>query len=137
MITKIETNFYSLFVYENILYIQITASWDADVVKRQYQDYLYLTDKYFKDNKWCQIVEFVNDVLPTPDGIEEMMKFMGGEGPEPKANHLMHVVGDSLLKDGVLKEVFKSAIWTEVEHFKTMKDALKKAKSIGYDISEF
>ncbi len=128
---KIETNFYTITPYANLLYIETFSSWDDRVMKLHFEDVTRLARELFKGRPWAILVDKRQWELNTPEAQN-----IGEEHPiNPVVENLSHVAlvtGDSALKGWLAEDIAKKALAGETRLFKEMEAAEDWLASAGF-----
>lgn len=128
----IETDYYRLVPYQNILHIETFNAWDEKVVVKYVSDIRSLALKHFSETQWAMFVDRRNWGLGTPEAGKMYASLAGGKF-KTALSHAAVVTGSSDLKKWIINNIARNST-VEVACFKETKEARAWLISYGYDV---
>lgn len=128
---KIQTHFYTLTPYDNLLHIKSFLSWDERVVLQHFTDLKPLVLQFYMGKKWGLLHDARNWELSTPESERLSNKLVRTE-ITGTLTHQAVVTGKSELQKWQARNIFKEVTNYEVEFFTDTEAAVDWLASAGY-----
>ncbi len=128
---KIETEYYVLKTYSNLLYVRSFLSWDERVTAAFANDVKKIVLKHYQGQAWAVLHDSREWKLGTPQMEPLISRMMTTEITGTLTHHAL-VIGHSELKKWQFKKMFKDIKNYEAQTFESMQDAEKWLVSFGY-----
>ncbi len=130
----IETNFYKITPYENLIVADFFESWDMAVTKEYIEDAFKIIRQRYTHKQYAVLDNCTNWEINTPDATQFWKEaFVNTNISLP--THVAYVVGDSELKAWVIETMTKDAGPFEKAIFRDIREGLKWLESYGYKAS--
>lgn len=130
---KIETEYYRLVPYQNILYVETFNAWDEKVVLNYVSSIRSLALKHFPKDSWAMLVDRRSWGLSTPEA-GKIYAALAGDSLKTSLSHAAVVTGNSELKKWIINNIVKNSRAVKVICFDNIKEAVEWLKSFGYHI---
>ena len=131
---KIETAYYNLIPYENLLHVEAFLAWDdrvaIDLLKHVYQ----LKEKFYSDKSWALLADCRKWGLHTPEG-ERLISQVTIKKSEITLTHHAVVIGTSEIKKWQIGNIFSEENRISTEFFENIRDAKEWLASCGFDMT--
>lgn len=131
---RIETNFYTLTPYDNLLYIETFSSWDERIVAEYIADIERLALRLYANKPWAMLVDRKNWELLTPNA-ENMIRDRARGKFQTNLMHTATVVGESALKDWQIENITRDNKQFKSRRFQNLEDAKAWIESCGYTMT--
>ncbi|THB72448.1 MAG: hypothetical protein D3926_25545 [Desulfobacteraceae bacterium] len=130
---KIQTDFYTLTLYSDVLLVEAFASWDETVVEDLFTRLKEVTRTYYHDKEWGLITDATRWLLNTPEAAQSIPKTDNHEIRHTLRHHAW-VAGDSEIKKWQISQMMMTDKQFESRVFQSVDDAWEWLKSLGYQI---
>jgi len=130
---KIQTHFYTLTPYANLLLIQSFLSWDERVVIQHFTDLKQLILQFYMGKEWGILHDARKWELSTPAAERLANKLIRVDITGTLTHHAV-VNGDSEIKKWQARNIFKDVANYEVEFFTDRQAAVAWLASAGYQM---
>ena len=127
----IETNFYKIIPYENLIVAEFYGSWDMDVTKEYIEEAFTIIRGQYTHKHYAVLDDCTNWEINTPDATQFWKETFANTNI-PLPTHVAYVVGDSGLKSWVIETMTKDAGPFEKAIFHDLHEGLKWLESCGY-----
>ncbi len=127
----IETEYYVLKTYSNLLYVRSFLSWDERVTKAFGNDVKKTVLKHYQGKAWAILHDSREWKLGTPE-MEPIIARMMTTGITGTLTHHALVIGHSELRKWQSEKMFKDIKDYEAQTFESMQDAEEWLVSFGY-----
>ncbi|MFH1155564.1 MAG: hypothetical protein V1793_17300 [Pseudomonadota bacterium] len=129
---KIETNFYTITAYENLVCTEFFSSWDETVVQNFVKDLRAIGLQLYTDKAWAILSDRTKWYLYTPEA--EKLLIEAATSVKTKLTHYAVVTGPEhrAVKKWQSNEIIKNGVVFEVKFFEKVKDAEEWLASFGY-----
>ena len=131
---KIETSYYNMTPFMNLLQIETFAAWDERVFKEYLSDIKTIALKFYRNKPWAILVDRRLWELHTP-GTEKMFTKIASGKRQTSLKHVAVVVGDSELKKWQIGNITKDAPTTQIKFFNDINKAISWLSSEGYEMN--
>ncbi len=128
---NIQTDFYKLTPYTNLLHIEAYSYWDERVSLQLFNDISGIAFKLYKNTNWGIFADNRKWGLHTPES-EQFIKEWSQVKPTTPLTHHAVVVGKSELKKWQIKSIFNDVKNFETKLFGNMVEAKNWLASFGY-----
>lgn len=129
----IETDFYKLTAYHNLIHLESYLSWDERVINRVMGDMAQMV-RLFNGENWAVLNNSENWELHTHDAAKHARERVEKDVP-PGQTHNAVVVGPSEIKRWQSKQIFEQITRFETRFFNTTKEAEAWLASFGYTLT--
>ena len=127
----IETQFYKIIPYSNLLHIETFFSWDETIVRRILADVAETVQKLYHGKQWGILSDRVGWELNTP-GAEKLFSQIAANALNETLTHIAIVIGKSEVKKWQLKTMTQRYHNYETNFFETTDEAEQWLASYGY-----
>jgi hypothetical protein len=131
VIMDIQTNFYRLTPYVNLLNVEAFSYWDERVAKQFQKDLATIVFKLYRDTFWGILIDNRKWGLHTPDSEKFIRAWTQAKTVTP-LTHQAIVVGQSELKKWQLNNLFNDNNGFKTKIFEDIEDAINWLASCGY-----
>jgi len=128
---KIQTDFYTLIPFYNLLYVESYNSWDERVVANFAKHGKQVALQHYKEKPWAILHDGRKWELGTP-AIESMVAQLLNTPLTNTITHHAYVTGRSEVKKWQVGKIFENVTSHEVKVFEGLADAEKWLSSFGY-----
>ena len=130
----IQTDYYRLQPFGNLLYIETFSAWDGRVSRAYIDDIRTIALKQYAGTPWAMLVDRQNWELHTPGAEQLLAEGIGGTFKTP-LSHVAVVTGSSEIKKWQVAKISKHAATIRVQLFETLTDAREWLGSQGFDMT--
>jgi len=131
---KIQTHFYALTPYANLLLIESFLSWDERVTIQHFTDLKSLVFQFYMGKEWGLLHDGSNWELSTP-AAEQLANELVKTEISGTLTHCAVVIGKSEIQKWQARNIFKDVTNYEVEFFTDRQAAVTWLASAGYQMS--
>lgn len=128
---KIQTDFYTLIPFDNLLYIESYSSWDERITANFAKDMKQILLQNYKEKAWAALHDGRKWELGTP-AIEQMLIRFANTPLTNTITHHAYVAGKSELRRWQVKKVLDNIVNFEAKIFTSLTDAEEWLSSFGY-----
>ncbi len=128
---KIETNFYTITPYQNLLHLEMIAAWDEKVAIGFRTDTAKIISKLYQNKSWGMLSDRRQWELNTP-GAEQVFKKAAKTEITQNLTHGAIVIENSELKKLQLKNMLSKAKHYQTKLFYDIEDAKEWLADAGY-----
>ena len=128
---KIQTDYYNLIPYENLLHIETFMAWDDRTAAEYVKDLRTLAHKFYLHKPWAKLVDRRKWELHTPEAETLLSQNAIGRFKTP-LSHIAVVSGKSEMKRWQVDRTTKDVTQFETKIFDNIQDAQDWLASFGY-----
>ena len=128
---EIQTDFYTITPYTNLLVIKTFLSWDERVVAKHLHDVRTITSRLYQDTTWGLLSDRKEWQLSTP-AAEHFFRENAKSALTGTLSHMAICAGESELKKWQIKNMIKEFSTFEIKLFDDIQDAEFWLASYGY-----
>ncbi len=132
---KIQTNFYKIKPYNNLLLIDSFSSWDDRVAMDFVKDAKSIILEHYKDRAWAILHDASEWNLGTPATEQILAGIANAEFTSTITHHAL-VTGQSGIKNWQIEKIFKNVTSYETQIFRDLLEAEAWLSSFGYSKTE-
>nr|NJM03888.1 hypothetical protein [Desulfobacula sp.] len=128
---EIQTDFYTITPYANLLVIKTFLSWDERIVEKHINDVRAITSRFYQDKTWGLLSDRREWQLSTP-AAERFFRENAKSALAGMLSHMAICVGESELKKWQLKNMIKEFSRFEIKFFGDIQEAESWLAAYGY-----
>lgn len=128
---KIQTDFYSITTYQNLIFVTVFLSWDDQVAKSCLSDLSNIVSKLFHKKPWALLADRSEWQLNIPE-TEHVFSDAVNTKLTKTITHSAIVVGGSGVKKWQVNKMIKNANHYEARIFDNMEEAVNWLAAFGY-----
>ena len=128
---KVQTDYYTIIPYKNLLFIEAFLSWDDRIAKEHIKKVDEIVAKLFQNKPWGLLVDRRNWNLNTPEA-EQFFSENSNSNVTKTLTHSAIIVGSSDIKKWQVKKMTKNIKNYETQIFNEFKEAQDWLASFGY-----
>ena len=128
---EIQTDFYTITPYTNLLVIKTFLSWDERVVAKHIQDVRTITSQLYRNKRWGLLSDRKEWQLSTPVA-EHFFRDNAKSALPGTLSHMAICVGESELKKWQIKNMIKEFSTFEIKFFDDIQGAESWLATYGY-----
>ena len=130
----IRTNFYNIFLYDNLLVVESFKTWDRAVAKGCLEDIIKIVTQHYPDKPYAILEDARKWELNTPDAMN-FWKETFAKRYSYFPTHVAYVVGESELKHWAVERMLDDTIPFKMALFSEIEEGFDWLESNGYKIS--
>ena len=130
----IETNFFKIIPYENLIVSEFFGSWDMAVTKEYLEEAFTIIRQQYSHMPYAVLDDFRKWEINTPEATQFWKETFANANIN-LPTHVAYVVGDSRLKSWVIDTMTKDAGPFKKVIFDDFHESLKWLESYGYKTS--
>jgi hypothetical protein len=128
---EIQTNYYTITPYANLLVIKTFLSWDERIAEKHIEDVSIITSRLYKNKRWGLLSDRKDWQLGTP-AAEQYFKTNAKSALTGTLTHMAICIGESELKKWQIKNMIKEFTQFEVRLFDEIQNAESWLAIHGY-----
>lgn len=128
---EIQTDFYTITPYANLLVIKTFLSWDERAVAEYINDVRAITSRFYQDKIWGLLSDRREWQLSTP-AAERFFRENAESALTGTLSHMAICIGESELKKWQVKNMIKEFLRFEIKLFSDIRDAESWLTAYGY-----
>lgn len=128
---EIQTDFYTITPYVNLLVIKTFLSWDERIVAKHIEDVRAITSRFYQDKIWGLLSDRREWQLSTP-AAEHFFRENAKSALTGTLSHMAICVGESELKKWQISNMIKEFSRFEIKLFGDIQDAESWLAAYGY-----
>ncbi len=128
---EIQTDYYTIMPYANLLVIKTFLSWDERVAAKHIEDVAGITSRFYKDKRWGLLSDRKEWQLGTP-AAEQYFKTKAKSALTGTLSHMAICIDESELKKWQINNMIKEFTRFEVRFFDDIQDAESWLATHGY-----
>ncbi len=128
---KIQTDYYTIIPYDNLLVISTFDSWDEKITAKHIEDVTDITSRFYQTRNWGLLSDRSNWQLSTPEA-ENLFSEKAKSALPSTLTHMAICVGESELKKWQISKMISEFANFEVKIFEAIGSAESWLASYGY-----
>ncbi len=130
----IQTNFYTITPYNNLLHLEMNAAWDERVAIDFRTDTAKIISEYYQYKTWGMLTDRREWELNTPEA-ERVFTEAAKTAITKTLTHCAIIIKDSELKKWQIKNMLSEAKHYQTKIFKDFEEAKIWLTSVGYEMN--
>lgn len=131
---KIQTEYFNLIPYENLLHIETFMAWDDRVATEYIEGMRSIAFKFYHDKPWAMLVDRRGWGLHTPEAEKLLSENAVGKFKTP-LSHIAVIAGKSEIKKWQIDKTVENVIQFETRLFDNVQEAKDWLVSLGYHMT--
>ena len=131
---QIETDYYTIALYNNLCHVTVYLSWDERVVEDYIKHRAEVVSNLYAGKKWAILMDMREWTLHTPDAEKTITQILKKRTFHRPSNYAF-IVEKSEIKEWQINKSLTENVQLHTKYFETLDESKKWLTSLGYKMT--